>query len=194
MSYAVSLREEELKNKVAADWFPDFDSTKIIGNLDFCISTQIMDEPWSFFWAEAKAGNKEDITESFTQLIITLGKEKPQEKLLPPAFLGAFDAEKIAFLPYFQVIDLFHLRDFNWQVTPSNHHSSEFQIMLPLVRKKLDTGMVLFRFGQDDDALREFIGFNFKAGKTGQFRMESRVTILFPSTTTGGKTSCLPSA
>ena len=36
-AYSTSLREEELKNKVAADWFGSFDCTRIIGNIDFCV-------------------------------------------------------------------------------------------------------------------------------------------------------------
>ena len=31
MSYPLTLREEELKNKVASEWFHDFDSTQILG-------------------------------------------------------------------------------------------------------------------------------------------------------------------
>jgi hypothetical protein len=37
MKYA-NIREEELKNKVSQDYFTDFDTTKIIGNIDFCVS------------------------------------------------------------------------------------------------------------------------------------------------------------
>ena len=33
--YALKLREEELKNKVAVDWFGGYDCTRIIGNIDF---------------------------------------------------------------------------------------------------------------------------------------------------------------
>lgn len=33
-----NIREEELKNKVAADWFADYDTTQIIGNIDFCVA------------------------------------------------------------------------------------------------------------------------------------------------------------
>jgi hypothetical protein len=36
MSYS-NIREEELKNKVAGDYFTGFDTTKIIGNVDFCV-------------------------------------------------------------------------------------------------------------------------------------------------------------
>ena len=32
-----NIREEELKNKVGADWFADFDTTEILGNIDFTV-------------------------------------------------------------------------------------------------------------------------------------------------------------
>ena len=35
--YPQTMREEELKNKVAADWFGPFDCTRIIGKVDFCV-------------------------------------------------------------------------------------------------------------------------------------------------------------
>ena len=62
MSYQ-NIREEELKNKVAQDYFPDFDCTKIVGNIDFCVTIPIKDtkqtllfELESLLWAEAKKG------------------------------------------------------------------------------------------------------------------------------------------
>ena len=33
-----NIREEELKNKIAQDYFGMFDCTKIIGNVDFCVT------------------------------------------------------------------------------------------------------------------------------------------------------------
>ncbi len=38
MSYDKKIREEELKNKVAKDYFWIYDTTKIIGNVDFCVA------------------------------------------------------------------------------------------------------------------------------------------------------------
>ena len=32
-----NIREEELKNKVGADWFKQFDTTEILGNIDFTV-------------------------------------------------------------------------------------------------------------------------------------------------------------
>ena len=32
-----NIREEELKNKVGSDWFNNFDTTEILGNIDFTV-------------------------------------------------------------------------------------------------------------------------------------------------------------
>jgi len=58
-AYPTSLREEELKNKVAADWFGAFDCTRIIGNIDFCVDIPATELALGFeaepvLWAEAK--------------------------------------------------------------------------------------------------------------------------------------------
>ncbi len=136
--YALKMKEEELKNKVAKDFFQDFDTTKIIGNIDFCVKQEknLFNDEKNFnkksnsntlLWAEAKAGNKKDIYESFIQLILTIGKDRTYEKELPPEYLGAFDAQKIAFLPFEQIRFIFSQSDFNWNVTPSNHNTKEFK-------------------------------------------------------------------
>jgi hypothetical protein len=51
-----NIREEELKNKVAADWFADFDATEILGNIDFTVypKQQDMFGRTPLLWAEAK--------------------------------------------------------------------------------------------------------------------------------------------
>ncbi len=38
MSYGSETREEELKNKIAQDFFRNYDHTKIIENVDFCVA------------------------------------------------------------------------------------------------------------------------------------------------------------
>ena len=122
-SFYSNIQEEELKNKVAADWFATYDSTQIIGNIDFAVAVpthgpQLFETEY-LLWAEAKKGTSHEILESFIQLILTIGKARTYEDKLPPAFLGAFDAEKIAFVPYHEVMDVFTQNDFNWNVTPS---------------------------------------------------------------------------
>ena len=108
-----NIREEELKNKVGADWFTHFDTTEIIGNIDFTVFPQ-QDNLFGripLLWAEAKTGNFDTAT-MFVQLILTIGKARTFDKTLPPAFLGAFDFKKMAFVPYISVQDIFYLNDF----------------------------------------------------------------------------------
>ena len=37
-SFYGNIQEAELKNKVAADWFATYDSTPVIGNIDFAVA------------------------------------------------------------------------------------------------------------------------------------------------------------
>jgi len=151
MSYK-NIPEEELKNKVAQDYFSEYDCTKIIGKVDFCIQpkknrnqTELFKEQ-SLLWAEAKA-NKRDSIEMFAQLILTIGKARTFNLHLPPAFLGVFDAEKIAFVPYEKVSDLFYKNDFNWNVAPSNHTTKEFAEIKTLINDTLEHEKYLYYFG-----------------------------------------------
>jgi hypothetical protein len=170
-----NIREEELKNKIAHDFFWLYDCTKIIGNVDFCVSkwqgTKDDTEPQSLLWAEAKAGSS-DIYTSIVQLILTIGKARTFDKYLPPSFLGAFDAEKIAFIPYNDIHDIFYINDFNWKVTPSNHSTKEFQIIYNKVKKIIDEKTLLFSYEKDDKELKKFIKDNFKHGNFGQSKIK----------------------
>lgn len=165
-----NIREEELKNKIAHDYFWIYDCTKIIGNVDFCVaihqSTQELFEYESLLWAEAKTGAS-DIYRSLVQLIITIGKARTFDKFLPPPMLGAFDGEKIAFIPYNDIHDIFYLNDFNWNVTPSNYETKEFQYIYDKVKTSIDTKALLFHFEKDDKDLKRFIKNNFVIGKFG---------------------------
>ena len=40
-----NIREEELKNKVGTDWFKNFDTTEIIGNIDFSVFPYLVEFP-----------------------------------------------------------------------------------------------------------------------------------------------------
>jgi len=130
MKYA-NIKEEELKNNVAQDYFWLYDCKKIIGNVDFCVSMLQSNqdlEQESLLWAEAKKGSS-DVYKSLVQLILTIGKARTFDTYLPPAFLGAFDSEKIAFIPYSEIHDIFYLNDFNWNVAPSNYNTKEFKLV-----------------------------------------------------------------
>ena len=86
--YPTGLLEEELKNKVAADWFAAYDTTRIIGKVDFCVAVPATElglfESENALWAEAKAGVRKDIHESFVQLILTIGRARTFATECPP--------------------------------------------------------------------------------------------------------------
>lgn len=175
MSYSKTIREEELKNKVARDYFHSFDNTQIIEEIDFSIAPKKEADKKDteyFLWAEAKKGNKNDIYESFVQLILTIGKKRVFDKHLPPHFLGAFDAEKIAFIQYYKVLDVFNQNDFNWNVTPSDHESKEFKQLYKLVENTLKNESCIYKFDDDERELKEFIRVNFTAGKTSLSKVQ----------------------
>lgn len=175
MSYSKTIREEELKNKVARDYFYSFDNTQIIEEIDFSIAPKKEADKKDteyFLWAEAKKGNKNDIYESFVQLILTIGKKRVFDKHLPPPFLGAFDAEKIAFIQYYKVLDVFNQNDFNWNVTPSDHESKEFKQLYNLVENTLKNESYIYKFDDDERELKEFIRANFTAGKNSLSKVQ----------------------
>lgn len=183
--YPINLPEEELKHKVATDFFSPnpqsenikldkeqktllktLDSTQILGRIDFCISydAKTLFQPINFLWAEAKKGNKADIIESFIQLILTIGKEKTYENNLPPLFLGAFDCEKIAFIPYHELDSIFSQNDFNWLVTPSKHDTKEFKTLHTLAKELIEGSKLQFNYKTQHKELTTFITSNFTLG------------------------------
>ena len=162
-----NIREEELKNKVGADWFKQFDTTEILGNIDFTVfpKNDSLFGRTPLLWAEAKTGNF-DVSTMFVQLILTIGKARTFDKTLPPAFLGAFDFKKIAFVEYSNVQDIFYLNDFNWNVTPSNHETKEFRLIKERIESTLKENTYVFDFEKDDKELRIFIKDNIANATT----------------------------
>ena len=165
-----NIREEELKNKIAQDYFWMYDCTKIIGNVDFSVSMlqnqKTKKEQEFLLWAEAKKGTS-DIYKSIVQLILTIGKARTFDAFLPPAMLGAFDGEKIAFIPYNDIHEVFYINDFNWKITPSNHDTKEFKLIHEKVKAVIDNKALLFNFMNDDQELKKFIKKNFIVGNFG---------------------------
>lgn len=91
---------------------------------------------------------------------------------MPPPFLGAFDAEKIAFIQYYKVLDVFNQNDFNWNVTPSDHESKEFKQLYNLVENTLKNESYIYKFDDDESELKEFIRANFIAGKNSLSKVQ----------------------
>lgn len=99
MKYDPNFREEELKNKVAVDYFSDLDTTRILGNIDFSVSipnsSSDIEDVEFLIWAESKKGDKSNVCNSLTQLILTIGKEEVNYKYNAPPFLAPFDSQKV---------------------------------------------------------------------------------------------------
>lgn len=170
MAYKLDAREKEIENRLRKDYFAAYDAEEVLGDVDFSVgipqdNLQLFEKEY-LLWAEAKKSNHHDIYESLVQLILTIGKAKTNEVHLPPAFLGAFDAEKIAFLPYHRIIDVFSLSYIDWTVRPSDHESETFKTLLSLVKDTLEKETLIYDFDQDDALLRTFIKCNFVSGKS----------------------------
>ena len=164
MSHYNNLQEEELKIRIAEQFFASYDCGSRIGKIDFCavqrqkVNTNTREqETVSLLWAEAKRGVIADIYKPLVQLILTIGKARTFETYLPPPFLAAFDAEKIAFIPYKEILPFFSQNDFNWNVTPSDEKSREFGLLYDAVKATLDKTAYLFRYDVHEAELREFI-------------------------------------
>ena len=180
--YSLKDKEGTIINHVREDFFDAYDCRDLIGNIDFSVAipqegTYKLDEMEYMLWAEAKQGDKHNIYESFIQLILTIGKERTFEKFLPPRFIGAFDAEKIAFIPYESIMAVFNQNDFNWNITPSDHNSKEFKQLKQMVRAELDAdgkkneNIFHYFFDRDEKELRRFIKQNFRSGRDKIHRM-----------------------
>ncbi|MDR1680875.1 MAG: hypothetical protein LBS12_03730, partial [Prevotellaceae bacterium] len=170
-----TIPEAEIKNTVAVDYFGLFDCTKILGKIDFAVKLRRPKDALDFhdeylLWAEAKQ-KPSDILAMLAQLVLTIGKARTFDELLPPPFLGCFDSEKIAFIPYSDIQDVFYQNDFNWNVTSSNTDTKEFRQVYGQIKKIIENDIpqktYLFYFGRDDSELRRFISDNFIVGKTG---------------------------
>ena len=169
--YPPSILEEELKNRVAVDWFGVFDCSHILGKVDFCAAVPATDLPLcdaeSVLWAEAKRGVDAPLDFALVQLILTIGKERTFDKHLPPKYLAAFNAARIAFIPYSEVVEIFYQNDFNWNVAPSDHETREFGDLYQRVIRILESATLEFDFAKDEAELRRFIKTNLNTGRTG---------------------------
>jgi uncharacterized protein (DUF3820 family) len=168
-----NILEEEVKNAIAVNYFSKYDCTKILGKIDFAVKFKRPKNAIDFndeylLWAETKQ-KPTDIIAMISQLVLTIGKARTFDKILPPAFLGCYDSEKIAFVPYCDIQDIFYQNDFNWNVTPSNHDTKEFKQVYNQLKKIIDNDIpwetYLFYFEKDEKELRRFIRDNFIAGK-----------------------------
>ena len=170
MAYPHNIREEELKNIIARDWVSAYDTAHILGDIDFSVAVPKEDsntETEFLLWAEAKKGSK-PIEESIAQLILTIGKAKTFESYIPPKFIGAFDADRIVFIQYSDIQEVFYINDFNWNITPSDHSTKEFKDVLERVKDVFSRAMFSFGYENGKKDLARFIRTNFVLGKKNE--------------------------
>ena len=152
----------EANFKVAV--FQEYFGTKIftymqeVDRIDFVIIDKATER--HLIWAESKR-NAFKIVDMFVQLILTIGKARTFDTYNPPPFLCVFDYQKIAFLQYNAVHDIFYLNDFNWNVTPSDHSTKEFKMIQGIVEKTIQEKKLLFHFETDKTLIKSFINDNF---------------------------------
>ncbi len=168
MSQQAAIREEELKNRVAAAFFGKYDCTRIVGNIDFCVLTKRRDPSQKTFisdtpmlWAEAK-NHPTDVHRMLAQLILTI-KGGQKGDVEPPRFVGCFDNEKIAFVEYHYILPGFNQNDFNWTQTPSTVDDKTVETVRGVIPAEK---IVVFRIGSDDAEIKAFIARNFTSGES----------------------------
>jgi len=82
-----------------------------------------------------------------------------------PTYLCSFDAEKIGFVLYDSISEVFELNDFNWNVTPSNHNTKEFVQLYSMLHDQLADSIQIYDFDRQAESLRYFIRSSFVLGK-----------------------------
>lgn len=162
------LTEEDLKNKIRELYFSNFSVTG--SKIDFCITSKHKQfGEINLLWAEAKQKNS-DIKKSFTQLILTIGKYKFYTEQTPN-LLCAFDAFKMAFLPFSKFQEIFYKNDINWSVTPSNHKSEQFLKLLKELDEILNEALI-FYYDKDEKELKNFIKENLTSENISKFKVD----------------------
>ena len=170
MQELLILAEEKLKSKIKDLYFKKFN---YFGDkIDFCITQNlgILGEV-NLLWAEAKKGQDSCILESFIQLIFTIKKEKYNAQQTPK-FLGAFDAQKFAFLPYASIQEVFYQNDIDWSVTPSNHKTPQFLSLLTQLKPTLEKEMIVFSYESQSKELSHFIAQNLTTDEINKYEID----------------------
>lgn len=160
MNSFTHLLEEPLKMAIYNEYFSDF--TYNPDKIDFSISPKEKGL-FEFYYllAEAKKGKDTPLMDSLTQLILTMGKKHTQI----PTYLGAFDGEKIAFVIYDELNEIFSHDWFDWNITPSNHKSDKFISAKEAIETFLSQHKIklqVYYYEKNNKELKEFIKYNFK--------------------------------
>ena len=176
-SYSDIQKEETFKAAVFHDFFNSSKYTyePNIDNIDFIITEAktLKGNIWTrhYLWAESKKGIAE-IYPMLTQLILTVKKTYEKGDHLPPPYIACFDTKKIAFVPFHDILPIFSDNDVNWNITPSNHSSSDFKKTEKRVEALSKKNIVIFNFNTDKKEIINFINNNLIAGNiTAKFQV-----------------------
>ncbi|MDR2762689.1 MAG: hypothetical protein LBB88_08830 [Planctomycetaceae bacterium] len=161
-------KEETLKGLVHDDYFSKFGYEPNIDNIDFVVTDKTTRNNFlgnsgsslHYLWAESKKGSH-DIFNMFTQLMLTCKKTYEKADYLAPPWLGVFDSERIAFVAFHNILPIFHETDFNWNTTPSNHETDDFQKAKKKIKKLINSKLIIFDFETDDKNIKDFIKTHF---------------------------------
>lgn len=164
----LKLSEEPLKSKIKDLYFSQFNY--VGAKIDFCITQNLgLLGEINLLWAEAKQG-KSELKKSFVQLVLTIGKYKFYTEQTPN-LLCAFDGEKIAFLPFACLQEIFYQSDIDFSVTPSNHTSEQFLKLLKELDSILNTAQI-FYYEKNDEELKTFIKENLTSENISKFQID----------------------
>jgi hypothetical protein len=176
--YANIQKEETLKGLVHDDFFSKYGYEPNIDNIDFVITGKktrddlFSESPGSsrhYLWAEAKKGTH-DVFDMHTQLVLTCKKTYEKADHLAPPWLGCFDEARISFVAFHDILPIFKEIDFNWNQTPSNHETTDFQKSREKIKKLVGAKIVIYNFGADDHDIKEFIKTHFAADGTASIK------------------------
>lgn len=164
----LKLSEEPLKSKIKDLYFSQFNY--VGAKIDFCITQNLgLLGEINLLWAEAKQG-KSELKKSFVQLVLTIGKYKFYTEQTPN-LLCAFDGEKIAFLPFACLQEIFYQSDIDFSVTPSNHTSEQFLKLLKELDSILNTAQI-FYYEKNNEELKTFIKENLTNENISKIRID----------------------
>ena len=146
-----------------------------IGNIDFIVTEAktLKGNIWTrhYLWAEAKKGVA-DIHSMLTQLILTVKKTYEKGEHLPPPYIACFDIEKIAFVPFHDILPIFNDNDVNWNIAPSNHTTADFIKTKKKIKNLSKKNIIIFNFDADKKEITNFINKNLVAGNiTAKFEI-----------------------
>ncbi|HID0705678.1 TPA: hypothetical protein R1613_000011 [Campylobacter jejuni] len=164
----LKLSEEPLKSKIRDLYFSKFNY--VGAKIDFCITQNLgLLGEINLLWAEAKQG-KSELKKSFVQLVLTIGKYKFYTEQTPN-LLCAFDGEKIAFLPFACLQEIFYQSDIDFSVAPSNHTSEQFLKLLKELDSILNTAQI-FYYEKNDEELKTFIKENLTSENISKIKID----------------------